>query len=650
MGIFNETSGYYNEDSCLYSMQINQSDLGIASLWYPARGKNLEIHPFYRSDIVRMISPYRVLTQTYDSDLMGVFAYVFTPGVWMTVVLSCFVFWFITKMHLCMRNRLNSSKRIRDDSLYEVLTHLFQVETIDYKGACMKVVSLFASVLSFVVIAYFTCSMKTDIVVVQEPDMINSYDDLLTKPNIRLTFSTLGDTFSRFESADPQSKERRAFERSLKTVGGDKDKMIMKSEGIGQLIGFIKGALFDSNMRTVSCLFKNHVKVALNLLCYLKVMMSRSPDASTEQSLNFYAWASQDPDAKENLLTSAYSAFYKSPYLEKVHKRVKRIYAMGFENMWERLADLSPAKVLSREEGDIYRSCKADDYHRNLPQVECAPFALVQFKALTITCGVLLVLSVVAFAREKCKKKPKHPRFGHKVAVAASSGVADREGQSEQSGRNDAPWGRVVTAIEVVEREAQDTLNVHSRVQVATSMELFNERSGLKQEYGVELPLSTIAGPSATVHRSNQSIQSSWTNAEIELFDQRRTQSIPNVQLRVRPFSTKFSRRKGARKGTCEVELVRRTSADRRGLFGRRDRSSRVRSSRKVTSFQHNTVNETEFLEQRSQGLSSWQSRFRAPSMDFSNTKRSFREDLQAQMRSQIRSRGQRSKWKIILM
>ena len=544
IGILNVTSGYYDQDSCLYSMQTNQSDLGIASLLYPPEGKNLKPHPIYMVDITTMISRYIVLTQTYDSDVMGVFAYAFTPEVWLIFALLSTIFWLMTKLHVHMENKMNSSQRTRDDSLYEVLTHLFQVETIDYTGACMKVVSFFATVLSFMVITYLTNSMKTEIVVVEEPDMINSYDDLLNKPNIRLNFPMFGDTLSRFEFADPQSKERRAYDRSLKFLGGDRNEMIIHPAGkdMVQLIDFMRDVAFEENRRTVGILLDAYATAGKNFACYLKVLLTRSGDIAVQQSTNFYVWSSQDADAKENMLTFAHSAFYKSPYLRKIHNRMHWILAMGFENMWRRFINVLPVdEKMSKREGDIFRSCRADDYRENMPQVDCAPFAPVQFRALAITCGVLLLLSVAAFAREMYLRRPKHPRFGHnKVAAAESSGVADQKGQSEKSARNHAPFGREATVVEAIEEEEvfgeekrQNALDADSRVEV-TSMELFYKRTQ------AELPLSTIAGPSGTVHRSVQSVQSSCNNGplrqeegtEIEVFDQGERPGTLNVQSR----------------------------------------------------------------------------------------------------------------------
>ena len=212
------------------------------------------------------------------------------------------------------------------------------------------------------------------------------------------------------------------------------------------------------------------------------------------------------------------------------------------------------------------------------------------------------------------------------MAIAGANGVDVREGQSEHSRRNDVPFGRVVTAIEVFDEEGQNTLNANSRVEVAPSMELFNRRTNHKLEYRAELPLNTIA--SMTVHQPDQSARTRWKNtarqhkeiAEIEFFDQEGRQDTLNVQSRVRPPSMKFSPRNGSHKVICEVELTRMTSADRRGLFGRRDQS--LRPSRKVALFS-NEVNEIEYLEQSSQGISNWKSKFRVPSLNFSDrTKR----------------------------
>ena len=123
-----------------------------------------------------------------------------------------------------------------------------------------------------------------------------------------------------------------------------------------------------------------------------------------------------------------------------------------------------------------------------------------------------MVLSVIAFVREKYDKRLKHPRFGcNKVAVAGPSGVAEHKGQLDKSGGNDAPLGRVFIAIEVFgEEEGQKTLNANSRVEVASSIKLFNKRSNPQQ---VELSLHITAGPSGIVHRPDRSAQSSRNDA-----------------------------------------------------------------------------------------------------------------------------------------
>ena len=457
----------------------------------------------------------------------------------------------------------------------------------------MKVLSLFASVLSFVVIVHFTCSMKTDIVVVPEPDMINNYDDLV-KPNIRLLFSSISDTLSKFESADPQSKERRAFERSLKTVGGDKNEMIIHLAGnnLHDVFDNMAEIALERKGRTVAPILSSQIQVATNVICYLKLLLSRSGNAASKQSMNYYSWTSQDPNVKEDLLTSVYSAFYKSPYLDKVHKRMKWIVAMGLNSMWDRINDVLPTgdKMSDHKDGDMFRSCKAKDYRQNLPQVEFAPFAPVQFKALTITCGVLLVLSVVTFAREKYKKGSSHPKFSfklrhNKVAVAGMSAVADRE--SKHSGRNDAPFGKVVIAV-VDQEERQDTPNLQSRVEVAPPMNFFNQRGNTQK---VRLPLNTAAGPSSMVFRQDQSAQSTWMNVALrqeatKVFHQEERHDTLNTQSRVEVApSMKFSHRRSGQKVTCEANLAPRTS-ERHGDFCRRDQSGR--STREAVLFRYN--------------------------------------------------------------
>ena len=563
VGNYNATSGYYDEDSCLYSMQTNQSDLGLSLLWHPVQGKNLKSQPFYMGDIVKMISRYEVSTQTYDSDAMSIFAYVFTPGVWLTVIVSYFIFWLIIKMFVYMENKMNVGEGTRDDSLYEVLTHIFQVETVDYRLLGMQLISFFASVLSFVVIVHFTCSIKTDIVVVQEPDMINSYDDLLTKPNIRLIFPTLSDTLSKFESADPQSKERRAFERSLKFLEGDRNRMILRPAGMDmvQLIDFLRNVAFEKDRRTVACLLETHIRVVMNMACYLKVIFSRSVDSARQQSMNFYAWTSQDPDAKENILTLAYSAFYKSHYVEKIRRRIERFVEMGFKEMLDKFMNVAPVDEKMRDrEGDIYRNCKADDYHQNLPHVECASFGPIQFKALSITCGVLLILSVVAMVREKYKKRQS--KFKNiRLPAPGSNAAVLRMDRSVQPGLRTFPFRRnLVTASRVCGQGGrQEALNMQSKAGVAPSTKFVNRKGGQRVTCQVELATRTTTDKRGVFGPRDQSIRNAVPFRyidgveEIELVEQG-IQSTSNGQWRVGGASSmNFS----DRRGDFDVEMWR---------------------------------------------------------------------------------------------
>ena len=429
IGIFNATSGYYDEDSCLYSMQTNESDFGFATPLYPVQGENLVQENLYFSDITHLFSSYEVSARTYDSDVMGVFMEAFSIGFWFMFTLVSLVFWFLIKLHVRMERRL-VSRRKRDDSLYQMLTHMFQVETIDYEGPSIRIASLFASTFSFFVFACFTNSMKTDIVVVEEPNIVRNYDDLLRQQNLRLIFPMFGDVFRQFSLAPRHTKERQAFEKSLKYVGDEKE-MFLYPAGMDmlQLIDFLRDVGFEKNRRSVGLLLEIYTSTARNFACILKVLLSRSvTNKLKDEGMTFYTWASKDADARDSILTLAHSAFYQTPYLAKIYKRVTRLSNMGFEQMFQRHIAKMPTGVVTikgHDEGDMYRNCLADDYRQNLPHVECAPFTPKQFKALVITCGVILLLSLVAFFCENRKQRRRNRklamRFAHKRRAARSN-------------------------------------------------------------------------------------------------------------------------------------------------------------------------------------------------------------------------------------
>lgn len=421
MGNLDSSTGWYDEESCLYSMQINESDVGFGIIPYPIAAKNIANLPVYMVDNPYMLSKYRVSTKTSSADILSAFFDTFAWEIWVLLALYAFVFWWLFKCHLANVRQDNCRRRQRDDSLYQVLTHLFKVNSAQYEQVSLRVVSFFLALLSFHFLTYFTVSMNTDMVVVNEPRIIRSYDDLLATPRVRLLFPMLVDYTGPFELGEPDSKEHILWQKALKEVGGKKEDLFLKIGGRSfiEMIRLFGNSAFDPNVETVAIIPEAMKGVATKTLCFLKATISFRLLAQNVpmdpinrqrriRGMTTFSWLSKDPDVNENILTWSYSAFYNTPYTKLIIKRASRMFSLGLKGMFLLQLD-RPATdmttIQNSAEGDTYRRCFAPDYRSNLPHPENAPFKLIHFIVLGYSCLAFLIAATFFLAMEKSRRK-----------------------------------------------------------------------------------------------------------------------------------------------------------------------------------------------------------------------------------------------------
>lgn len=404
VGNFNSTSGHFDENSCLYSIQSNESDFGTVWTHRPMPVDSLKEFPPYMDDNIYIFSKYIVSDEVKTADIVKSLIDVFSPKVWLSGSLFTFIFWSLIKLHITWKNKFRK-KKLRDDSLYKVLTQLLQIDHISYRNLSMRIVSLFLTIFSFYALAYFTLSMKTDIVVVTEPKVINSYDDLLAKPHIKMVFPKIVDNFKRFEHAEPHRKERKLWQKSLKEVKGDRSKMMFHFSSGDFASGFqlLENVDKQSGTDTVA-MMSDFSKGSLRYsLCLLKVsfLYRQLQPYQVDEKRRFsriYSWLSRDPDSEEFIATWVHSVHYKSLYLRKIYKRTAWAFSLGLVKMVLINLNKPPmeiVKIANSEEGDTYRNCLADNYRDNLPQVQFSAFTPAQFRNLTEVYFILILTAAI---------------------------------------------------------------------------------------------------------------------------------------------------------------------------------------------------------------------------------------------------------------
>lgn len=413
---FDSSSGFYTQGSCMYSMQMNESDFSTTFVSHPLMASNLkQLQPFV-SDKLYLFSRYNVSTQIYAADFVKALATVFTVELWMLISLFILMFWVLIKLNVKLVGKFVHRKhKVTKDHLYRVMAQVFNDDYITTETLSMKVSSIFLTLFSFYFVTYLSLLINTDIIVVAEPSIINTYDDLLAKARIKILFMPMFDSFNPFEFADPGSKEGQIWKRSLESVGQDRSKMVIRYSGskAGKLLEVAQDVSFDSTVDTVAIVSEFNKFSAKFGGCIIKVMIvhKRLLDRNRASALNFYGWLAKDPASQEYILSLAHSTQNKSPYLKQVTTRLAWASNLGLPGMFLYNLKQQPVDLIrieNSEEGDTYRGCLSENYRENMPQVSCAAFQPVQFKVLSYIFAGLMATGMYCFLCEiHYKRKAK---------------------------------------------------------------------------------------------------------------------------------------------------------------------------------------------------------------------------------------------------
>ena len=467
-GRYNESSGLFDKESCMYSMQKNESDASLAyvQMNVMANAHGLRIISPYVRQYIAVLSKYNITDAIKIPDVFESFRTAFDGFIWIALALFVLVFIVLVKFQIRMENkrirqrrlrvisqnwkelganarlnvRLQSDPRTRsmlspvpgfkrpksltqrsraipplkllkDNAIYDVLTHLSQVETVDYDVVFLRVIFLFISLLSFYILVLFSNLMSTDMVLVEEPQIIRSYKDLLDKGKLRMVFMEFQDDYKEFEYAPPGSIKRKLWDRSMESVNGKRDDLFIKMGSTG---GLATSAV-SSITKTVNVDEKNRIELvavfssiivatARATACTLKAAFAYRHSKTDEQFARMfkpvetiYSWVSKDPDERETLATPLVRQGFRTPLVKRMEKRLTYLVEAGtleyiFDKALVKTAVVSHG-IENPEEADVYRKCMSDDMRENMKKNEMIAMKPSQFTLLVCSCGGILVLA-----------------------------------------------------------------------------------------------------------------------------------------------------------------------------------------------------------------------------------------------------------------
>ena len=471
-GRYNESSGLFNEDSCMYSVQRNESDVGLVyvQMTFMANAHGLRIIPPHFRQYNAILSKYNITDSFRIPDVFENFRTAFDRYIWAALALFVLAFIVLVKIQIRMENKRAKKRRLRemsqiwkklgeklnvrlqsdprarsmlspvlaserpksltqrlraipplkllkDNAIYDVLTHLSQVETVDYDVLFLRVIFFFITILSFYILMFFGNLMSTDMVLAEEPQIIRSYKDLLDKEKLQMVFLEIQDDYMEFEYAPPGSIKRKLWDRSMESVNGKRDDLFIK---MGSDSGLASSAV-SSISKTVSVDEKNRIELvavfsstivsaARATACSAKAAFAYRNSKNGEQFARMfksletiYSWVAKDPDERETLATPFLRQGFRTPLARRMEKRSAYLVEAG---TLEYIFDKSLAKTVlfsrpeTPDEVDVYRKCMSDDIRENMKKNVVIAMKLNQFKLLVCTCGGILVLGFVVLLYE----------------------------------------------------------------------------------------------------------------------------------------------------------------------------------------------------------------------------------------------------------
>ena len=131
-----------------------------------------------------------------------------------------------------------------------------QHDSNDFSDTTRRIITLVISVSSFVMITGYFCNlMATDMVLVDKPNFMNTYDDILARPGVTALFIKQLSEYEHFRNADKDSKEYKLW-KVMTTERSTKANILLDPQGMESMVHLISKVVYGSIVGITSRLFQ----------------------------------------------------------------------------------------------------------------------------------------------------------------------------------------------------------------------------------------------------------------------------------------------------------------------------------------------------------------------------------------------------------
>jgi hypothetical protein len=368
-------------EKCIQSMIRNKSDFLFSTTAYLGQDFNF-IYPasLYEDLKVTIFSSYNMTSPDSKrfSDIAISLLTGISPGVMaisFAYIVACYMLFNLTSRHIF-------ESRDRWEFGFETFAHFIQQESIEFDDFLRRLVCLMLSLTSFFVLISFGAIITTDLVVLEKPNLISSYDDVSKDPSIVPISLGALDIGKLLTSSGPHSRNDQ-FWQSIKgrhSLLSTSDKNVLDE--------VVKHGYATLHRKRV-VLVPNELEAAtLKSLCMTMPLLD-----SIMKGWAAYPYFSRDSEAESILM-----AFFMTQSIRptnvgrRLQKNVRRAMDFGlFQHMFH-FMDVSGVIPITSKRGD-YERCM----HEKLIMPDVPTTMSVKFENLNTVVYVYLLIVVVIF-------------------------------------------------------------------------------------------------------------------------------------------------------------------------------------------------------------------------------------------------------------
>ena len=307
---------------CYRSVRDNQSDFSLIVQDFPTIDyEKVDPYQVLAEYSLKIMSGYYSETDPDVSfnDFILTSIQSFDNQTWFAVlvVVSAFFGLWMTKRALFPDNNHVSLRRRIAEALWDTLLLFISQESTDYDKFLDRLLSILMTVSFFFLTTVYFGFMSTDLVTVTKPTVINSYQDIMNRPNITPVFVAVTSDHQEFEDAYEDDDD--SIQAKFWAKYRDKVEMADPNSNLAEMITTMEQAL---EFKKVLILNGIATDGARRVICRLKT--------GYQIHENVYTWISRDPNArmhKKGWIIR--NGMKQTRFLKSIRRKMRTLFETG---------------------------------------------------------------------------------------------------------------------------------------------------------------------------------------------------------------------------------------------------------------------------------------------------------------------------------